>query len=639
MKNPIAYRIAEFLKNYHPFSELKFENILFVAQHCSVLHLEKNETLFKIHDTIHDSFYVVASGAVGLSVTSDTDDVLIDKCDEGDIIGLRPFFAKDNYLMTAKAREECILYAIPIAIFKPIAMQNTEVLNFLLQSFASNTRNPLDKKNKGKLISENVIYNDNANDIVYFQPINYSKNPVTASSNDIVKYVAQTMASRKIGSIIIHENQLPIGIITDKDLRAKIATGLYPIDVSVDKIMSSPVLTVPENLSIAEAQMLMLKNNVGHLCVTEDGSNQSKIIGIISEHDIVVAQANNPGVLLKQIRKADKTSDLTHLRKKITDLIQNSIDKNIPLTHICSIVGEINNAIIKRCIELSIEKIGTTPPAKFAWINIGSQGRKEQLLLTDQDNALFFEDITDERYDEVKKYFINLADKVNKKLNKIGYKDCPYDMMANNPLWCKSVTDWCNQFKGWINTPGEKDLLMCTIFFDYDFVYGEESLVYQITETIQQELEKNDLFFAYLGADALKNPPPLGFFRQFLVENDGEHKDTFDIKSRALLSLIDAARILALHQGIYNNTSTAFRFTKLAEKEPQNASIYEACYEAFLELLKFRTEEGLKSESDGRYLNLNELSKLDKVKLKNAFHPISDIQEILKNRFQLTYFT
>ncbi|BCY29127.1 DUF294 nucleotidyltransferase-like domain-containing protein [Flavobacterium okayamense] len=639
MKNPIAYRIAEFLKNYHPFSELKFENIITVAQQCSVLYLEKNETLFKIHDVIHDAFYVVAAGAVGLSVTSDTDDVLIDKCDEGDIIGLRPFFAQDNYLMTAKAREESILYAIPISVFKPIAMENTEVLNFLLRSFASNTRNPLDKNHKGKLISENVIYSENANEIQYFQPINYSKSPVTASASDIVKYVAQTMSTRRIGSIIVHENQLPIGIVTDKDLRSKIATGIFSIDVSVDKIMSSPVITVQENLSIAEAQMIMLKNNVGHLCVTEDGTNQSKIIGIISEHDIVVAQANNPGVLLKQIRKAEKTSDLKLLREKLTDLIQNSLDKNIPLNHICSIVGEINNAIIKRCIELSIEKIGSAPPAKFAWVNIGSQGRKEQLLLTDQDNALVFEDVEDERYDEVKAYFLKLSDKVNVRLNKVGYEFCPADMMARNPLWCKSITDWCNQFKGWINTPGEKGILMCTIFFDYDFVYGEESLINQISDTIQKETENNDLFFAYLGADALKNPPPLGFFRQFLVESDGEHKDTFDIKARALVSLIDAARILSLQQGVYGNSNTAYRFNKLAEKEPQNASIYEACNDAFLELLKFRTDEGLKNNSNGRYLNLNELSKLDKVKLKNSFMPISDIQEVLKNRFQLTYFT
>ena len=489
------------------------------------------------------------------------------------------------------------------------------------------------------MISENVIYNDQSSEIQYYQPIKYTSNPITASPNDIVKFVAQTMSSSKIGSMIIHENRKPIGIVTDKDLRSKIATGLYSIDVTIDKIMSSPVITVADNLSIAEAQIIMLKNNVSHLCVTKDGSTDSEITGIITEHDIVVAQANNPGVLLKQSKRAQKSADLKEVREKLADLIQHSLDKNVPINHIGSIVGEINLAITKRAIELAIEKIGTPPPAQFAWMNIGSQGRKEQLLLTDQDNAIVFEDVPEDKYDTVKQYFIELAEKVTKTLNKVGYEYCPAEMMASNPLWCKSISDWQNQFKGWIINPADKDVLQNTIFFDYDFVYGNESLVDAITKTIHEETHENQLFFAYLGADALKNPPPLGFFRQFLVESDGEHKDTFDLKGRALMPLIDAARILSLSKGIKNTANTISRYAKLAELEPQNAPIYEACGDAFAELLKFRTEEGLKNETDGRYLNLSELSKLYKVKLKNDFQPINDIQEVIKNKFQLTYFT
>ena len=639
MKNPIAERITDFLKQYHPFSSIEYVNLLNIAKSVRVIYLEKNETLFKINENTHEYFYVVASGAIGLSVTSDADEILIDKCDEGDILGLRPFFAKDNYLMNAKAREESIVYAIPINTFKPLVASNSNVLSFLLESFASNTRNPYDKNNKGKLISENVIYSDQNAEIQYYQPIKYTANPITASPNDIVRYVAQTMASSKIGSIIIHNNRKPIGIVTDKDLRAKIATGLFGIDVTIDKIMSSPVITVADNLSIAEAQIMMLKNNVSHLCVTQDGSVDSEITGIITEHDIIVAQANNPGVLLKESKRAQNSTDLKDVREKLTDLIQHSLDKNVPINHISSIVGEINLAITKRAIELTIEKIGTPPPTQFAWLNIGSQGRKEQLLMTDQDNALVFEDVPEEKYDSVKRYFLQLSEYVTDILNQIGYEYCPAKMMASNPLWCKSVTDWQNQFKGWINAPGEKGILMCTIFFDYDFVYGNEALVDEITKTIQEETLDNQLFFAFLGADALKNPPPLGFFRQFLVESDGEHKDNFDIKGRALMPLIDAARILSLSKGIKNINNTISRYSKLAELEPQNATTYEACAETFADLLKFRTEEGLKNESDGRYLNLNELSKLDKVKLKNGFQPISDIQEIIKNRFQLTYFT
>src|SRR5690606_3235802 len=161
-----------------------------------------NHVLFKVGDKTHPYFYVVKEGAIGLSVISDAEEALIDKCDEGDILGLRPFFAKDNYLMTAKAREESLLYAIPIEVFKPYVSQNAEVLSFLLESFASNTRNPYDKENKGKLISENVIYTEQSSEIQYFQPISYTKSPITASRKDIVKFVAQTMTQSKIGSVI-----------------------------------------------------------------------------------------------------------------------------------------------------------------------------------------------------------------------------------------------------------------------------------------------------------------------------------------------------------------------------------------------------------------------------------------------------
>jgi CBS domain-containing protein len=639
MNNSIAQRITDFLKQYEPFTYLAIEDVYQIATHVKVLYLDKNEVLFQINDATHKDFYVVNTGEIGLNITSDSDDVLIDKCDAGDIIGLRPFFAKDNYLMTAKSREESILYAIPIEIFKPYVSQNNEVLNFLLESFASNTRNPHDKNNKGKLISENVIYSEQSAEIQYYQPIKYTKNPFTAKSTHIVKDIAQKMTELKIGSVIIERAKLPIGIITDKDLRSKIATGLFSIDVDVKQIMSNPVITVAENLSIAEAQIMMLKYNVGHLCVTVDGTVHSEIKGIISEHDIVVAQANNPGVLLKQCKRASKSNDLRIIREKLTDLIQQSLEKNIPINHLCSITGEINTAISKRAIELAIEKIGTPPPTKFSWLCMGSQGRKEQLLLTDQDNFIVFEDVPDKEYDTVKRYFLELAERVTKTLNKVGYEYCPANMMASNPLWCKSLTDWKKQFNLWINAPGDNGILMCSIFFDYDLVYGEESFVDKLTQNIFENTHKNELFFAYLGADAIKSPPPLGFFKQFIVENDGENKDTFDIKARALMPLIDAGRLLALHREVRNVNNTYLRYKKLAELEPHNEELYEACADAFLTLLSFRTEEGLTNENSGRYLNLKELSKLDKVKLKNSFYPIQGVQELLKTRFQLAYFT
>jgi CBS domain-containing protein len=639
MKNSIAERIADFLKNFPPFKSLPYPDLLDLSNQVQVVYLEKNAILFQVADTAHHNFYVVKDGAIGLSVISNAEEILIDQCDEGDIIGLRPFFAKNQYAMAAKAQEESILYGIPIEIFKPFVMRNQEVLNFLLESFASNTRNPYDKDNQGKLISENSFTAKQVREDPYFQPIVYTEKAITAQSTDLVEDIAKLMSSHKIGSVIIEENQLPVGIVTDKDLRFKIATGQFPITVAVSQVMSAPVITVSRDISIAEAQLLLLKDGIGHLCVTKDGTPGSKIIGILSEHDILVVQTNNPGVILKLVKRATQAKDLKEVREKLTSLIKNSIASNIPIQHISNLAGEINLAITRKAINLAIEKLGEKPPVKFAWMNVGSQGRREQLLLTDQDNALVFEDVEGEPYEKVKNYFLELAAEVNKTLNIVGYEYCPAEMMAGNPLWCKSLSEWKKQFSTWIIKPGEKGIMMCTIFFDYDFVYGDERLTNAITEEIFKNIQNNQLFFAYMGTDALRNPPPIGFFRQFLVESDGEHKDTFDIKSRAMLPLIDAARLLVLSNHFTGANNTMERFKKLAELEPQNREFFEACAEAFANLMYFRTREGLSKNSSGRFLNLKELSKSDKVKLKNSFQPIHELQAILKQRFQLSYFT
>ena len=639
MKNPIAERIADFLKNHPPFTSLRLEELILISNESQVVYLEKNQVLFKIHDQPHSFFYVVKNGALGLSITYDEKEVLIDQCDEGDIIGIRPFFAKDSYLMDAVAREESLLYAIPITVFEKYVFENAAVSKFLLESFASNTRNPYNDENKGKLASENARYDEDENALQYFKPLAHTENPITTTRKATVKEIAEIMVKHKIGSIIIGENNLPIGIITDKDLRYKIATGIFSIHDTADCIMSKPVITVSANRSVAEVQLQMMQLNIGHLCVTSDGTPQSEIIGIISEHDVFTSQANNPGVLLKQTKRAKNGEELKGIRESLTRLIQNALHENIPIAHISQIVGEINSVITKRAVELAISKMEQLPPVEFAWINIGSQGRKEQLLMTDQDNALLFEDVPIENYAVVKGYFLQLSSHVTQILNKVGYELCPAEMMASNPLWCQSVTEWKKQYATWINNPGEKGILMCSIFFDYDFVYGQKELVDQIAMAIDKNTDNNQVFFAYLGADALKNPPPLGFFRQFLVEKDGQQKDNFDLKGRGLMPLIDAARLLCLDKKITVTNNTLLRYKELAAIEPQNADVYDACAKAFSVLQKFRTTEGFRSNSGGRYLDLNKLSKLDKLKLKNAFQPIHEVQEIIRTRFQLTYFT
>jgi CBS domain-containing protein len=639
--NTVSEQIADFLKKYKPFDNLTFEELSKIATSIRVLNVDKNKTIFQIDDQLHDCFYVVASGVINLSVIADAEETLLNKCLEGDIFGLRPFFAKNNYLMTAKAREESIVYAIPITTFKPFVANNHNVLDFLLESFANNSNNPNDLKMRGKLLSDNVIYADQqSSDRQYFQSLAYNRLPLTSTIDNVVNEVAKLMSENLSNSIIIcNYSNFPIGIVTHSDMSTKIATGLFPITATIDTIMSSPVITVVEDISLAEAQLMMIKNNVTHLIATSDGTNQSEVKGIISEHDVIVSQANNPGVLIKQIKRSQSADDLKQVRSRLTDIIDNSIHKNIPLFHIYTIASEINLALIKRSIELAILEIGS-PPVHFAWLCIGSQGRKEQLLLTDQDSILVFEDVAADKYRDVKDYFLKLAKLSTSKLETIGYPLCPNGHVAKNTLWCKSVTDWTKQYNNWMNNPGKNRVNLSSIFFDYELAFGDLKIEELIENVIYKNAKNNTLFFDFLGNDALRYNAPLSFFKKFILEEEeGLNKDKFDIKTRALMPLIDSARLFALCYSIKGVKNTYSRFKQLAIGDPKNSEIYLNCADAFLSLSKFRTIEGLKNEDSGQFINLKEMSKTDRKRLKNALAPMRELEELIKDKFQLTQFS
>lgn len=639
MNNTIAARIADFLGNYPPFSLLETNQLFEISEKVKVIYFEQGKIIFSKGDPGHDYFYIVHKGAVDLQKIDEKQEAeTIDKCDEGDVFGLRPLFARENYQINAITAEESIVYAIPLNEFKPFAINNAEVGNFLMESFASNTRNPYSTEHRGKLFTEeeDIVFKKEA--LFDLQPVQIVKKMVSVPPETSIKKAAKLMTKRKVGSVIVVENKLPLGIVTDEDLREKVVTGKVGIEEHVSKIMESPVICYSKDLTLAQAQLTMMKHNINHICITKDGTPNTKVRGIVSEHDIMLSQGNNPSTLMKAIKRASSTAKLNRIRSKIMFLLEGYLKSNIPLTHITKIMFELNDATIKRVIERCIEKMDTPPPVKFAWMSLGSQGRKEQLLHTDQDNALVFEDVPEEELEKTRAYFLKLATRVTKRLNIIGYEFCPADMMARNPKYCLSVSEWKDQFSKWITTSGNDEILLCQIFFDFDISYGDVKLTNAISDHIFEVLKGNRNFINRLAAQALRNPSPLGFFRQFLVEQDGEKKDLFDIKKRGIMPLTDAARLLILDHRVKNISNTAERFEKLAQLESNNSEIYLACAYSSKAMIKFRTRQGLMHKDSGRFIDLESISKEDKIKLKRCFKSIKDIQELIKVRFETNLY-
>lgn len=625
--NTIAERIYDYLKGFPPFNLLTREQLLSISKSVDVIYLENNQFLFEIGQPVANHFYVVRDGAIGLFRANN---ILVDKCDEGDIFGLRALLRKGEYKLNAKAIEESIVYSISLENLEAYITANSDASQFLMASFASNIR----VKNTEE--DDFVETLQHSSEYTYLQTADYSKNPITCSINTSIKDAASIMTEKHVGSIVIVDNKRPIGIITDKDLRTKIATGKHLINDSVSCIMSSPVIAYPETITVAEAQIAMLKHKITHLCITKDGTNNTELTGILSEHDIIVLRENNASALIKEIKRSRSAEQLIDIRQRTEKLLERYLEQDIPIDFISRLVSAINDTITQRIIEFSIAKMDTKPPTKFAWLAIGSQGRQEQLLMTDQDNALVFENVDEEKYNSTQSYFLKLSDYINKDLETVGFELCPAQMMANNPKWCQSVMEWSKQFNSWITTPDQDNLMLCTIFFDYEHIYGDKELVNQLSESLFKSIDSYDIFLNYLGRNALLNPPPLSFFRQFLVEDDGEHKDHFDIKARAMMPLVDAARLLILSHNIKAINNTLERYEKLIELEPQNKDTYLFCIEAYKNLLTFRTKQGLKHNDSGRFIDLESLDKGNRLQLKRSFKAVKEVQELIKVRFKLS---
>ncbi|MDC6364447.1 MULTISPECIES: DUF294 nucleotidyltransferase-like domain-containing protein [Flavobacteriaceae] len=633
MKNTISERIADFLKKFPPFSHLSMDDLHQLSMEVTILYQEKGNFIFKHGEQPHKCFYIVHKGAVAL--WKEDENVVIDICDEGDIFGLRPIMANETYKLDAKTQEESMLYAIPIDLFKPYAKENENVSDFLVESFASNTRNPYSATHKGQLLGDTVKFNPNntGSRLLDVQPVEYSKNVISVSVHTPIKTIAQNMTKKGIGAMLVEKDNLPVGIITDKDLRNKIATGDFNTDAKAKEIMSSPVITYPPKLTVTQAQMAMMKSNISHLVLTEDGTVNTKAVGVLSKHDVMLSLGNNPAVLVKAIKRAKTVEEIKPIRKGVINLLTGYLEQNIPLSLTSKIIAELNDACIKQIVELSLQKMAKEPPVPFAWLAMGSQGRSEQMLHTDQDNAILFDDVGASELEATRTYFLELSKYITQGLNHIGYAYCPADMMASNPKWCKSLAEYKQMTTNWIMNPGPEEVLLCTIFFDYNRSYGDKDLVENLSKYIFDTVEKYPIFLSHLAISALQNPSPTGFFRQFLVEQDGENKDSFDLKRRALMPLIDAARVLILSHNVTGISNTWERYEKLAQLEPNNAELYLACSYASKALLKFRTRQGLLHNDSGRYISLESLNKEQKMKLKRTFKTIKEIQQLISVRF------
>ncbi len=646
MSNVIVNRVAEFLKRFPPFSFLGDGDLTRVAQSVAVHYLEQGEILFRQGEAARPHFFILREGIIHLVETSQKGEEIREVCDEGDVFGVLALLGKRPYLLTSKVIENSLIYAIPVAVFEKILEENSRVALFFAAGFAAGQVVVRQDLSQGQKARSELKKASGDHPLLIFSDqsaVNFSEKVLNCPPETSIQNAAKLMAEAQVSSIVICDSQdFPLGILTDKDLRSRVLASEISPQNPVSQVMTRPVITRKKQDGFSNLYLTMIRHRLHHLVLTEDGTDQSPVCGIISDHDVFLSMGNSPAVLIHGLMNTQEVGEMRKIRDRAEQMLCYYLENEVSMEFVASVMTEINDVIIRQALEISKTQLKAQYPemnsTRFCFLSMGSEGREEQLLRTDLDNAILYEDVAEGLQSKAAEYFLKLGEGVVEVLLACGFDPCPGKIMASNPEWVQPLSVWKNYFSDWILHPSPEALMKVSIFFDFRSVAGSNALAAELSDHIYQEIGKKQIFLNFLAQNAMKNPPPLGFFRDFVVEKSGENRDQFDIKLRAMLPLTDLARLLVLSHQIVGINNTFQRFEKLAELESSNSELYSQAGKAYEILMRMRALEGLQNKNNGRYINPKSLGKLQRQLLKNAFAPISELQEIVNIRFQLDYF-
>jgi len=632
-------RMLDFLRSVIPFDTLDMDELTHLVSRMEIAFFPVGQRISNQGDPAFRYLYIIRQGAVSISLLDDNDEeLLIDVRGEGDYFGASSLLQDKPAMFNITAHQDLITLVLPAEDLKQL-VSKYPVFHRYFDSSLARTIQAVRQSAQFQCpqpIGENAINlnlfmtGKRAIDLM-------SSNVLSCAPNISVRIAARLMAQRRVSSIVITESNLfPLGILTDNDLRTKVLAADISPDVAVAGIMSRPVHTVAPDTYAFDVLLSMSQHGVRLLVVIEN----DRMIGIISEHDLQMETGSSPVQVIGEIDRTASLDTLIGLRPKIDRVLEMLLRQGGPVKHLVALVTELNDRLslrILKLVEKEMENKGFgKPPAPYGWMVLGSEGRMEQTLHTDQDNALFFSDSSDSGEAECKTWFLKFSERVVDCLVRSGIPRCPGGVMASNPQWCHPQNRWRDTFLGWITEPNPHTLLMASIFFDFRPIYAGTDFPYMLQDLLLKEIRKNPLFIRFMAKIALTNRPPLSLLKRFVVEKSGEHKNQFDLKMRGLTPVVDAARVLSLALGI-KTQNTLDRLAETNQRGVIDSEFHADLREAYDFMVYLQISRHLdalaKEEAPNNFINPGSLNSLQRKMLKESFAVVSRLQEMIEFRF------
>ncbi len=457
---------------------------------------------------------------------------------------------------------------------------------------------------------------------------------ITCHTEDKVIEAALLMRDKSISSLIACDDKgVPVGIMTDRDLRNKVVAGqLDPNLILVREVMTAPVISVREEDSLFEVLYQMSRHRIHRVGVVDDNN---LLVGIINESDIIRLQNRSPQKLLRAIDETETVSDLKAIHDHMEELVVFLQGNGIRTKDLVRLISLLNDQICLRLIEILRQKRFPNLPNGFAYLVLGSEGRREQTLKTDQDNAIIYaDDLSAEELESIKAFSQELINS----LIEIGVPECPGGIMAKNDFWRRSISQWQQAIDSWISVPSGENILNFSMFSDMRTLWGDASLEHQLREHIVKRSQEEALFLARMAANVCRFAPPLGFFGRIKTEKQGDQVGMVDLKKAGIFAITEGIKTMALGIGILGG-NTHEKLQILQEKKILDEKQVGDLGAAYSLLCFFRLRGQVKLAAAGRELNNfiapSSLNRIERGRLKVALEVVQSFQGTLKTKFKV----
>ncbi|HIP45045.1 MAG TPA: cyclic nucleotide-binding/CBS domain-containing protein [Sulfurospirillum arcachonense] len=593
-----------FLKSIHPFELLTPRELTKAVNSMDIAYYKK-DTILISPDSLSDFLYLIIKGEVGEyhknelvkvynnSNTFDADSLIYSKTED-----------------TFTVLEELICFEMKKKDFKSLLDANTEFKNYYIKDLANRIQSAKQKEYSTQMSGFMIARVTDS----------YLHEPCIVGADKPIMDALKEMEELKTNCILVSDNG-KLGIVTDSILRRHILYENYDKFGPIGPIALSPIITIEHNDFLFNALLSFTKNSIKRIVVTKN----DKVIGILEQLDLLSYFANHTYLVAVQIKKANSIEELKLASQDFINIIKKLHAKGTKVEYISKLISELNEKIYEKLYEMIVPK---NLADKACLIVMGSEGRKEQMLKTDQDNALIIQNGEDvEQYKEH-------MEKFTKTLIEFGFPRCEGNIMVSNEYWRKNIDSYKGEIDRWLEAPTGDDYMHLAIFFDAMSVAGNHELLTQLKEMIFEGVKDRSVFMANFAKAALMFETPIGMFTN-LISKDNR----IDVKKGGIFPIVQGIRSMALENGIHV-TNTNSRMRELKKLKIVDDSFYDALEEAFDTLLNLRLQERLRyfehEEDPDNRIDIKNLNQLELELLKDSFKIINKFKDFLTHHFKLS---